>query len=274
MNNRFSISQLSKVFSMPESTLRYYDKIGLFIPIDVNNDTGYRYYSAEQFERLNIIQYLKCLGIPLREIKNHFENRDEKLLLKILIQFREVTEKKIDDLAINQNRFNKRIEELKSTLNINELGIVRIQRLTQRNSLCISEQIRNRPELEICLKILEKKIRVKSTLFIGRVGVSIAQQDLECRDFTTYSSISIFPEEVIEAEHSLVTLADGEYACIYCRNTFFEATEYYEKLLDYINTQGYVIAGDSVERLIIDQFITKDCTKHLLEIQIPIKKAL
>ena len=126
--------------------------------------------------------------------------------------------------------------------------------------------------MEISLKRLEKTTKVKSSLFIGRVGLSIAQKYLEEHDFTKYSAISIFSEEVIDREHSLVTLVDGEYACIYCRNTFFESTEYYEKILDYIDDQGYVVAGDSVERLIIDQFITKDSQKHLSEIQIPIKK--
>lgn len=270
MDNRFSIGQIAKLYSIPEPTLRYYDKIGLFRPSDVNHATGYRYYSAEQFEQLNIIQYLKCLGIPLKEMKNH----DEKSFLQLLVHFRGVTERKIDELAMIQNRFNQRLEELQHTLNINEIGVARIERLTSRNILCIREQICNRPELEMSLKRLEKTTKVKTALFIGRVGVSITQQNLEERNFTIYNAISIFPEEVIDQEHSLITLPKGEYACIYCRNIFFDSMEYYEKLLDYIDAQGYVIAGDSVERLIIDHFITKDSQKHLSEIQIPIRKTL
>ncbi|MDR3565986.1 MAG: MerR family transcriptional regulator [Negativicutes bacterium] len=271
---QFTIGEMSKLHGIPEPTLRYYDRIGLFKPATVNKDTGYRYYSPEQFEQLNIIQYLKYLGIPLKEMQNHFKNRDEKYFLQLLMHYKAVNEKKLNDLTIIQNRFNQRIEELKITLMIDDIGVARIERLKARHILCIREQIGNRPELEISLKKLEKTTRVNSSLFIGRVGVSIAQKDLEQRNFTRYSAISIFPEEIIDKEQSLVTLAEGEYGCIYCREPLFESTEYYEKLLDYIDAQGYVVAGDSVERLIIDQFITKAPHKHLTEIQIPIGKGL
>jgi len=272
MDNGFSIGEISKLYGVPEPTLRYYDKIGLFKPIAVNEVNGYRHYSAEQFEQLNIIQYLKYLGIPLKEMKKHFEDRDENKFLQLLKHCKELNERKLSELTIAQNRFNQRIEELEKTLNIEDVGVARIRRLAPRSILCIRGQINNRPELEISLKSLERTTKTKSSLFIGRVGVSIAQEHLEERDFSNYSAISIFPEEVIDREQSVVTLADGDYACIYCRKTLFESTEYYDKLLDYIDTQGYVVAGDSVERLIIDQFITKDRQKYLSEIQIPIRK--
>ena len=274
MDNEFSIGEISKLFDIPEPTLRYYDKIGLFKPIAVNQATRYRYYAAEQFEELNIIRYLKYLGIPLKDLKNHFDKRDEDSFLELLIHCKEVNERKLNELIIVQNRFNQRIDELKSTLHIDEkmVGVAKTERLGPRNILCIREQIRNRPELEMSLKKLEKTTSVKSSLFIGRVGVSIALKDLARRDFTNYSAISVFPDEVVDREQSLTVLPDGLYASIYCRNTVFESTEYYEKLLDYIDAQGYLIAGDSVERLIIDQFITKDRRKHLSQIQIPIKK--
>ncbi|MDR3589769.1 MAG: MerR family transcriptional regulator [Negativicutes bacterium] len=270
--NKFTIGEIAKLYGIPEPTLRYYDQIGLFKPLAVNNVTKYRYYSAEQFEQLNIIQYLKYMGIPLKEIKNHFKNRDEESFLKLLLHCKNVNERKLNDLIIIQNRFNNRIEELKNTLNISDIGVAKIKKLEQRNILCLRDQIQNRSELEISLKRLEKTTRVKSSLFIGRVGVSIACENLLKRDFTKYNAISIFPEEIVDGEQALVSLDDGEYACIYCRDILFESTVVYEKLLDFIDAQGYMIAGDSVERLIIDPFISKDRKKHLSEIQIPVKK--
>ncbi|WP_198930893.1 MerR family transcriptional regulator [Sporomusa sphaeroides] len=61
----YAIGDMSKIHNVPIRTLRYYDKIGLFKPSFVDQGTGYRYYSTEQFEQLNIIKYLKSRESPI-----------------------------------------------------------------------------------------------------------------------------------------------------------------------------------------------------------------
>src|SRR5579859_4734473 len=65
-----TIGQFSQLTQMPIKTLRYYDAIGLLRPAYVRPGTGYRYYTADQFERLNRILVLKDLGCSLREIRD------------------------------------------------------------------------------------------------------------------------------------------------------------------------------------------------------------
>lgn len=55
MKNRFSIGQMAQLHNIPVKTLRYYDEIGLFTPAEVDPISGYRYYSIEQFEKLDIV---------------------------------------------------------------------------------------------------------------------------------------------------------------------------------------------------------------------------
>ena len=62
------IGEFSKFSRVSVKTLRYYDEIGLLNPFKVDELTGYRYYSAEQFTRLNRIVGLKNLGFSLDEI--------------------------------------------------------------------------------------------------------------------------------------------------------------------------------------------------------------
>lgn len=64
MSSMFLIGEISRLFQIDIRTLRYYDEIGLFTPAAVDGQTGYRYYSIEQFESLNTILYLKALNIP------------------------------------------------------------------------------------------------------------------------------------------------------------------------------------------------------------------
>jgi DNA-binding transcriptional MerR regulator len=64
----FKIGEFSKLARVPVPTLRYYDQVGLFQPLDVDRFTSYRYYSASQLPRLHRILALKGLGFSLEQI--------------------------------------------------------------------------------------------------------------------------------------------------------------------------------------------------------------
>src|SRR5579884_516169 len=64
----FKIRDFAEITQVPTSTLRYYDEIGLFKPIHVEAETGYRFYSINQLLRLNRILALKDLGLELTQI--------------------------------------------------------------------------------------------------------------------------------------------------------------------------------------------------------------
>ena len=58
MKEKYTVSELAKLFGISAQTLRYYDKIGLFQPDDIDETNNYRYYSYEQFFRLSMIVQL------------------------------------------------------------------------------------------------------------------------------------------------------------------------------------------------------------------------
>src|SRR5262245_34659963 len=64
----FRIGEFSKIAQVPGSLLRYYDEIGLLKPAQIDQWTGYRYYSARQLPRLHRILALKELGLTLDQI--------------------------------------------------------------------------------------------------------------------------------------------------------------------------------------------------------------
>ena len=71
MKEFFTIGEISKLFNINKKTLRYYDEIDLFKPSYVDKNNKYRYYSIDQFECLETIQYMKELGLTLNKIKYH-----------------------------------------------------------------------------------------------------------------------------------------------------------------------------------------------------------
>ena len=71
---------MAKLNNVTEQTLRLYDKMGLFKPAYVDEHNGYRLYDIGQSARLDIIQYLKNLGMTLKEIKEITDNYPEESL--------------------------------------------------------------------------------------------------------------------------------------------------------------------------------------------------
>lgn len=272
MDNKFSIGEMSKLHSIPIKTLRYYDEIGLFKPIEVNKNNGYRYYSIEQFEQLNTINYLRFLGIPLKKIKSYLEIRDIDYFLELLKKEKEITENKIKQLMIIKNRFENRIDEIEKARNIKELEVVKIKKIKERKILSLKQSINTESELEISLRKLENMADISSRIMIGKVGITVSIDNIRKHEFCKYNSIFILLEEDID--NKLVkTLQQGEYVCIYYRDCDHrQSTKYYKMILAYLEKNNYKIMGDSIERVIIDQYISKYKEDYLMEIQIPVKK--
>ena len=65
----YQIGEFSKIAQVSGRLLRYYDELDLLKPEHIDEQTGYRYYSASQLPQLNRILALKELGLTLDQIK-------------------------------------------------------------------------------------------------------------------------------------------------------------------------------------------------------------
>ena len=68
----YSIGEISKMFDLPISTLRYYDKEGLFPHLKRVN--GVRQFSENEIETLRVIDCLKRSGLEIKDIKEYNED--------------------------------------------------------------------------------------------------------------------------------------------------------------------------------------------------------
>ena len=67
----YTIGQVSKMFGLPVSTLRYYDKEGLFP--DVERSSGIRRFGQRELEALRVIECLKKSGMEIKDIRQFME---------------------------------------------------------------------------------------------------------------------------------------------------------------------------------------------------------
>ena len=67
----YSIGEISKMFDIPVSTLRYYDKEGLFP--DIQRQSGIRKFSDREIDILRLIECLKKSGLEIKDIKQFMQ---------------------------------------------------------------------------------------------------------------------------------------------------------------------------------------------------------
>lgn len=69
MKIKFKIGEFSKLCQVTVKTLRHYEEVGILVPQEVDQWTGYRYYSVDQLKEMTEIIQLKRLGFSLEEIR-------------------------------------------------------------------------------------------------------------------------------------------------------------------------------------------------------------
>lgn len=67
----YTIGKISKMFHIPVSTLRYYDKEGLFPNLE--RSSGIRQFSDKEIETMKLIECLKRSGMEIKDIKQFIE---------------------------------------------------------------------------------------------------------------------------------------------------------------------------------------------------------
>ena len=67
----YSIGQVSEMFHLPISTLRYYDKEGLFPGME--RKSGIRKFGEREIEALRVIECLKASGLEIKNIKQFMQ---------------------------------------------------------------------------------------------------------------------------------------------------------------------------------------------------------
>ena len=99
----YSIGEISKMFQLPISTLRYYDKEGLFPHLKRVN--GVRQFSESEIETLRVIDCLKKSGLEIKEIKEYMSLCSlENTTLK---QRKEIFEKQKEEVLQEMEKLQK-----------------------------------------------------------------------------------------------------------------------------------------------------------------------
>ena len=80
--NLFKVGEVTKLIGITRKTLIVYEDMGLLTPAVKDEESGYRYYSADNMTQIRSIRSLQQLGLSLKEVRDYYydtENIDAYL---------------------------------------------------------------------------------------------------------------------------------------------------------------------------------------------------
>ncbi len=276
-NSLLSIGKMSEINGISIPTLRLYDKKGLLKPAYTDSETGYRYYTLQQTARLDIIVYMKELGMSLVEIKDILEKEDVTLIESILAKKNEQLHEQMRKLKEQHDAVERTIAQIERYRKSPTTGTISLEYIDRRYIWYIPcdvnfyEYDRNCYE-EIVMKLRRKLYSVGiNQVHSYNLGTSILQKDFENREFIADKAFIFSDKRILEHEGDISIVDSGMYACIYL-DDYDKEIEYGNQLLDFCNKMGYSLAGDYICEELTEFNVFDDSKRNMfLRLQVPIK---
>ena len=124
--NRLKIGEFSRLCRVTVRTLRHYEEIDLLVPEIVDRDTGYRYYSVDQFQKMQGILSLKGMGFSLEEIRDLYEDETHVPSVEALEEKIRVCEDELRQLKARKAQLKAMVASQKKLKKMEKITIERL----------------------------------------------------------------------------------------------------------------------------------------------------
>jgi len=270
---KLKIGEFSQLMQVTVKTLRHYETLGLLLPEEVDEWTGYRFYSIGQMQRLNDIRRLKDLGFSLDEIKELYEEASHRPGIELL-------DTKIRECEQELQRLMKRHAQLQTMVdsqkNIQTMDKFSIQSLPAIIVASHRQIIPSYPAIgEMCCDVIGPEMQ--------RLGCKCAATGycftIEHNEEYTPTDIDLeYCEQVDEEFQGSSIVQCKELPAIptaLCMKHYGPYDRFYEsytELFKYIEEQGYRIVGQHRCCYIDGIWNQEDPGQWLSIIQVPVEK--
>lgn len=273
---QLTIGQMAKLNNVTEQTLRLYDKMGLLVPVSRDDENGYRFYDIKQSAQLDMIQYMKSLGMQLKDIKEQLDNLYIPNIKNILRQKQRQIEEETEKLKYQKRAVERTIESLERYESAPKDGTILLEYIGSRTMYYIDSKVNIYDyDIDTYEKILrefkESLIAVHlPQIYFCNAGTILRQENLIQSRFIS-TEVFVFVDHDVLADELTSKIPANNYLCIYC-DSFQKEKEYAKRLLEQIESKGYQINGDYLCEVITElPIISHDERGMYLRLQIPIK---
>ena len=272
MQPRLTVGEMARLVGLSKQTLIFYDREGVFRPSMVDPDTGYRYYTADQLAALDTILNLREMGVPLREIRAHMEERTMAGTIALLREQKQEAEKRMAHWAMVARRVARKLQSLEQMESPRPDGGW-LRRLPAE-ALAVEPVGGSRSllDVDVALKRLLRRASEEGLPHFYQLGDTVSPDDLAAGRFLRFD-LAFLPLQGPLRGPGIAEKPAGLYACRCHRGTYETMGRDYAALLERISAAGYRICGPSYEFCILDSLASDTAEEYLTEIQIPVEPA-
>ena len=263
-----TIGQFAALHGINKKTLMWYDEAGLFKPVCINPENGYRYYSYYQSSVLETILLLRELNVSIEEIRAFMENRSAAGMEQLLREKIEDLDRDMEHLkAVRKTLSNQRQNMLTLlTMDLSEISVVE---KSERSLVTVGINGDTSFDRQVeMITAQTRKYRLRR-LHDASYGTMISVENLYAGQFEDYSALFIeipFPIR----KTGLHIQPGGQYLRAFYTGPWEEMTRFYEKILDYACKNHIELTGFSYESIINESVIDR-VEDAIIQIEIPIK---
>lgn len=269
-----TIGQMARLNHVSEQTLRLYDREGLLTP-NIRGENGYRYYDIKQSAALDIIQYLKSLGISLKEIRTQLSEQDMDGIELALEKKQQQTREEIKALQCREKALERTVADFRRYRTSPPDGTVQMEYIPDRQMYLMDTKVNfydhDLDTYESILRQLQGGL-LKNKLpqiYFCNAGTRMTRQNYLSQTFYSTEAF-VFVDREFVSDDLITPCPGGNYACIYC-DDFYKEKEYAKKLLHYIEEQNCRVAGDYLCEVISDlPLLFCGERKMFLRLQVPV----
>lgn len=253
MKTLYTIGDISRLFNINISTLRYYNDIGLLIPKHIDERSHYRYYGIEQFEDISMIAYFKRMSLPIKMIKAFLTHRNPEESKQRFSSHLDDIEKQIEALNMIKSELTYRLHDLDRA---GCVGQFEIKYFNKRYVVTTDEIMDCNETIDYNLTVLSDKCHA---VFTGRYGMLTSMDNMNKKLFL---EVSLAGDFILESGNYLVYRYKGRHK---------DSFHVYDKMKDYARENNLLLNNTSVEITLINDAYTTTYDDYVTEIQIQIK---
>ena len=266
MSAILSIQEFSKLSGIEASTLRYWDELGLFSPLERNPENNYRYYSTAQLLALNFVTVLSELEIPLKMIAKLREERNPDELLDLLEKQEIKMDMEMRNLRQRYSIIHARRELINMGSKIDE-SLISIEHMEEK--AMILWPINEYEDGDTFIEPLASYVAHTGDYHINlSFPVGGYYETME-----SFASSPGCPDHFISID-PIGTYAKkaGEYLVGYARGYYGELGNLPERMQKYADVNSLTISGPIYVLYLIEEICTSEPTQYLAQCSVAISK--
>ena len=262
-NSLLTIHQFSEMTGVPDSTLRYYDSLGLLSPASRGRN-HYRYYLPHQVTALNFITVLSELGVPLAQVNSLIKDRTPDYVLEILMQ--------------RERELDHELKKLQASYSLIH---------TFQKNIIFSEHVKvdeiTRSTIKDTPIVIGKKIDwEKEPSYYNHFAafcryVSKEKFNLHYPVGGLFESFDKFEENPTKPDYFFSVDPNGEdkmdggrYVTGYAKGSFSKLASISEKLRNFAKNENHELSGKVYVTYLLDVVTQMDESGHLAQVQVKI----